>query len=183
MKRTLATAGSAPVTTTEVKAQLAINFSDDDTLLAALIAAATDMAENITGRQLMTQTWDHWFDEFPEQILLPIAPIASVGSVKYYDGTNTQQTLSSSLYYADLHSYPAVIKPVTTWPATYDKPNAVTVRITAGYASADLIPAGIKQGILMLIGHLYENREATAPITITEVPMSARFLLEQWAVR
>lgn len=184
MKRALITApASYPVSTAEVKAQTTIDFADDDTLLRALIAAATDMAENYTGRSLIAQTWDYYLDDFPSCIDIPVGPVSAVTSVKYYDGSNVEQTLNSSLYYTDLRDWPVHLIPVTTWPAVYDKPNAVTVRLVQGHANAAAIPAAIKHAMLMMIAHLYENREAVAEKTMTEVPLGASFLLDQWAIR
>lgn len=176
MKRSLATApASKPVTLSEAKLHMNVEHTEDDALITSLIAAATDYAEQQTGRALITQVWDVFFDCFEDVLCIPMWPVASVGSVKYYDADDTEQTLSSSSYYVDTYSYPIRITPVSTWPGTATRPNAVTVRITAGAAAA---PDAVASAILMLVGHLYENREAGSPVSISEVPLGVEALLD-----
>ncbi|EKT1335036.1 phage gp6-like head-tail connector protein [Salmonella enterica] len=38
----------------------------------------------------------------------------------------------------------------------------------------------IKLGVLMLVGHFYENREATATGAINEMPLAVSFLIDPW---
>jgi hypothetical protein len=58
---------------------------------------------------------------------------------------------------------PARLTPIYggSWPQTQDVINAFTVRFTAGYGTtAASVPYDVKAAIKLLIGHLYENREA-----------------------
>lgn len=63
--RTVAPA-ETPVTLTEAKAHLRVDFDDDDTLIASLVNAATDYLDGwdgILARCLVTQTWTLERDE------------------------------------------------------------------------------------------------------------------------
>lgn len=155
-----------PVTLAEAKLHCRVDIADDDTLITALITAATEMAEQKTGRAIMTQTLELTLDAFPEAFELTRVPVQSITSVKYYDTTGTQQTLSNTLYAldaADDFGF-AYISPVYAgvWPDTRDQINAVAVRYVAGYADAASVPQSIKNWILLMVSTMYANRETEA---------------------
>lgn len=161
----LITAATAlAVSLIEAKAHLRVDTSDDDTLITAMITAATEAAEQMTGRAIMPQTWDLTLDVFPFDIELTRVPVASITSVIYTDTNGAEQTLSQSAY--SLHNYDdfgsAYVSPIydTEWPATRDQANAVKVRYVAGYANAAAVPEPIKAWIKLQVGAMYENREA-----------------------
>lgn len=164
---------SEPITTTEAKAHLRVASATDDVYIAATIKAVRQVAENILGRSLMLQGWTKTLDYFPDQIELPYPPITGVTNIDYYDTDGTLVTLSPTTYTLDSASEPGWIVPAYSyaWPDTLDAVNAVTVTYTAGYADAASVPEAIKQWMLVQIGNLYENREATVPgVTITPLP-------------
>lgn len=89
-----------PITLAEAKTQCKVEFSDDDTLITALIQAARDFGENLTERSFCTQTWVLTLDSFPgpslmgvpfgraysipkHAIVLERPPIQSVSSMTY----------------------------------------------------------------------------------------------------
>ena len=48
------------------------------------------------------------------------------------------------------------------WPVTLPQIGATTMRIVAGYGpDASTVPENVKEAVLLVVGHLYENREAT----------------------
>ena len=155
-----------PVTLAEAKLHCRVDIADDDTLITALITAATEMAEQKTGRAIMTQTLELTLDAFPEAFELTRVPVQSITSVKYYDTTGAQQTLSNTLYAMDATDDFgfAYISPVYAgvWPDTRDQINAVAVRYVAGYADAASVPQSIKNWILLMVSTMYANRETEA---------------------
>jgi uncharacterized phiE125 gp8 family phage protein len=174
-----------PVTLAEAKLHLRVDGTDEDTLINALIAAATQQAENYTWRTLMTTVYEYIADSFSKQIELDTFPIATIDSIKYYDLNNVQQTLIVSAYESNLNECPVLIRPKENyyWPDTIIRFDAVTVRFTAGYASAAAVPAAIKQAILMIVGHLYANREDVVTGTqVNTMPQSSQYLLNTYRV-
>lgn len=151
-----------PVELATAKLHCRVDASDEDTLLTALITAATEMAEQKTGRALMTQTWSMALGAFPEYVELTRVPVQSITSVKYYDTAGVQQTLSNTLYslaqddfgFARIYSVPGSV-----WPDTYERNDAVEVVYVAGYANAAAVPESIKQWILLMISTMFDNRE------------------------
>lgn len=153
---------SEPITIVEAKAHLRVDVADDDALITALIVAAREAAEHITGRSLMPTVWELALDGFEDEIALPKPPLASVTSVKHLDTDGVLQTVDPTDYLLDSHSEPARLMPAygESWPTTRDQSNAVLIRYTAGYADAAAVPQQIKNWMLLRIGVLYENREA-----------------------
>jgi uncharacterized phiE125 gp8 family phage protein len=153
-----------PVTLAEAKAHCRVDTSTDDALIDGMIKAAVDKCEHYTGRALMAQTWRLTLDEFPEAFELTRIPVASVASVKYFDGTGTEITMASTDYALDNASDfgSAYVVPVYggAWPSARVQANAVQVNFVAGYADAASVPSALKSWILLAVGAMYENREA-----------------------
>ena len=190
-------AQAEPVTLAEVKDHLRVDHTNDDDYINSLIIVATDYTENITGRSLIEKTYDYYADCFPPiysiAIELDAPPLISVTSIKYYDEADVEQTWSAAEYVVDTDQlskgkvYPGRDY---LWPATRLFPKSVHIEFIAGYESTsspqDLpenIPVELKQAMLLLIGHLYENRESTAAgIKIEQVPDSYDALIANYKV-
>jgi uncharacterized phiE125 gp8 family phage protein len=172
-----------PVSLSEAKAHLRVDFSEDDTLIGSLIAAAVSHLDGYSGvlsRALVTQTWRADFMRWPESdriLRLPLAPVASVTSVKYFDASNVEQTLSASGNYALLtdHIGPYLrFTPSFTAPTLYDeRDDAVRVTFVAGFGNATAVPQAIKAAILFMVADLYAQRETFSAGSMAPVPMSA----------
>lgn len=164
---------SEPVTLTEAKAHCRIDTTADDTLVSSLITAARAWCESRIGQCLMPATYRLKLDRFcGHEIELPYPPLTAVSSIAYVDSAGSAQTLSSALYAVDTDSKPGRVSPVyaEVWPTTREQLQAITITYTAGYASASVVPQSIKQAILLLVGHWYENREASV-VGVTSVPL------------
>lgn len=163
------------------KVHLRVDGDDEDALIASYVAAATDRLDGIggiLGRCLMPQTWTASFWGFAgDRLRLPLRPVASITSVKYYDTAGTLQTFSAAKYGLltdELGPYVRLLYP-NIWPAdvAVDRDNAVVVTFVAGYADAASVPAPIKAAILLMVGDLYANREtAVIGVPAAEIPMS-----------
>lgn len=145
------------------KAHLRVTASDDDTLITAMITAATETAEQLTGLAIMPQTWELTLDAFPDAFELTRVPAASVTSLKYYDADGVLTTMDGASYTLDIaddYGFAYVVPAYgTEWSAARDQINAVVVRYVAGYANAAAVPQAIKSWILLKVGAMYENRE------------------------
>lgn len=151
-----------PVTIAEAKAFSRITIDDDDTLLTALITAATAHAEHYTGLRFVTQTLDLYLDSFPGlygTIRVP-GPVSSITSIKYIDTDGVEQTMDSADYITDLISNPARITPAVEgeWPETRDQVNAVVIRFVQG-ASVSECPEDVKTFIKAYVNHVYDGKD------------------------
>jgi uncharacterized phiE125 gp8 family phage protein len=156
-----------PVSVEEAKSWCRIDHGHEDDLLAHLVRAAREYAENFTGRALATQTWELWLDAFPScdggGLVLPRPPLQSVASVVYADAEGVSQTLATDLYSYDAKREPGWLVPAygEDWPDTNDQMNAVKVTFVAGYGRAAQVPALAKLALRLLVCHWYVHRDAT----------------------
>ncbi len=161
-----------PVTLDEAKAHLRLDSNADDAYVSALIAAARERAELFLRRALITQTFEYTLDGFPASpsfifstsvIDLPRPPLQAVESIKYIDTAGAEQTLAPESYVIDASSNEIgriALAWTQYWPITRCSINSVVIRFLAGYGDApEEVPQVIRQGILIEISNLYENRE------------------------
>lgn len=170
-----------PITLDEAKHQVCQDGTIDDSHLGSiLIPAVRQRGENATNRAFITQTWDYVLDAFPsdDYIELPLPPLQSVTSLKYYDTSGTQQTWASTNY--DVQA-PAgdrcargrlKLSYGVTWPSTYGEIGDVTIRFVCGYGSTrESVPHLLRAAMLMDLASLDAQRENVLVGTIvTTVP-------------
>jgi uncharacterized phiE125 gp8 family phage protein len=157
-----------PITLAEAKQALSIEDNNDDARIINMIKSARYMAELFTGLKLYTQTIDRSFDDWPGSTFsLDVWPLQSIDSLNYYDTSSpsTEQTLTvNDDYYADTTTKGGRIVQINSWPTTAIRPNAVRVRMTAGYSDIDNIPEYIKDGIKAYVVYLYDMDPMTKDI-------------------
>ena len=160
--RTTGPAGT-PVSLTEAKEHLRVDFGDDDALIASLVAAATDHLDGwsgVLGRALVTQTWRQDFPGWADPMRLPLFPVQSA-VIGYDDEDGDEQTLSAGWsLLADARGAYIARNAGIDWPALGDAPSPVRITFVAGYGAAAAVPAPIKAAILLITAGLYEHREA-----------------------
>lgn len=181
-----------PVTLAEAKLHLRVDTSADDALITTLILAARTLAEEVSGRAFIDQTWDWFLDEFENSdtlLRIPKPPLNSIVTLKYIDEDGATITLAASEYKVDTASEPGRVVPAfdKTWPATRDEINAVEIRFLAGFGTATAdVPDRFKAAIKLIVGGWYEFREdiiATGAVPQTlPVPLASLSLLRQTSV-
>jgi uncharacterized phiE125 gp8 family phage protein len=177
-----------PLSLSEIKKHLLVEHDEQDDLIALYAAAATQWIDGpswLGGRTIMPQTWDLTLDTFPShEIKLPLIPVQSIQQIAYDDVDGNETFMNNADYELDASGYPVWVVPVTGWPSTVEAINAVRIRFVAGYQDATQVPAPIKAAILLLIGHLFANREEVAPglPPRTQIPVGATDLLSPWRI-
>lgn len=174
--RLITAPAAEPVSLAEFKLQARIDGSDEDALLALIIAAARAKAENYTGTAIMPQTWEQTLDAWPSaggavELLKP--PVALIASVTYLDPAGLPQVLAPGAYVLDDATYPGWLLPVagTGWPTARCGANVIGIRYITGYPSAAAVPADMKSWLLLTAAFLYEQREVMAMgERIAEIP-------------
>jgi uncharacterized phiE125 gp8 family phage protein len=118
---------------------------------------------------------------------LPMPRLVSVTSITYLDTYGDLQTLDPATYSVDINSQPARIVPSInlTWPTTdYYMPGSVQVTYVSGSygdgVDVNTCPRSIVAAILLMVGHLYENREATSQLALKTIPLGVDALLNAY---
>lgn len=183
-----------PLSTTEVKEYLRETSASQDRVIDTLIKAARRKVESITNRQLLEATWELWLDAFPcPYIDVPRPPLRSVESIKYLDTNGTEQTWAVADYRVSKPAGPYCARGRITpaygesYPTTQQVIDAVKVQFKAGYGTdPDTVPEDLKEAMLLLISHWYENREAIVigiGNLVTPVPLGVATLLAPFKTR
>lgn len=177
MHKVITDAIAEPLLLADVKLHLRADTTDDDALITALIPTAREFAEHYTGRSLVVRTLEMALHGFPEDhIDLDAPPVSSVVSIKYTDMAGIEQTVPDTDYTLSLYGDSCRVSRayLKQWPVTQDIADAVRIRYVAGYAT---LPDAARSAMLLLIGHLYQNRQSVSAAKLVEVPMGAIALL------
>ena len=138
----------------------------NDAYITSIITVARTACEGRTERSLITTPWLLKLDGFPDAIELASPPLIAVQSVQYLDELGALQTLDPASYVVDTQSEPGYLVPApeAAWPTTQAGAiNTVRVAYTAGYGPTGAsVPAPLRHWILLAIGEMYENRNASA---------------------
>lgn len=165
-----------PIDLADAKDHLRVDGDEDDSYISALITAARQHVEVGCHLAIMPQEWSLILPAFPAGYLpLSGGPYRAIDSVEYINPQGDTQALTD---YQVVLAPPARIAPNGSWPVVANRLDAVTVRAQTGYENVAAVPAPIKQAILLLVGHWYENREASViGTTVAELPMAVESLL------
>lgn len=176
-----------PVSIAEAKAHLRLEGSDEDALVASLILTSRLHIEAALGLALITQGWNYLRDAWPRTrtLNLPTRPVQSITAVRVYPIEGPAVTVPPSAYELDGHGAPArlVLSGATPAPAPGRASNGIEIAYVAGYGDTPSdVPAPIRQALLLLIAHWYENRspfelagsDAPIPAAISELLMPYR---------
>lgn len=178
-----------PVALNDVKLHLRIDVDavDEDEYLEALITVARNHVEDVTGRALLTQTWDYFLDGWPcaNSIKLPFgnlqdgAGVAPIVTWKDTAGTVTTLTVTTDyLVETNGEGIGRIVLPYgVTWPSgTLYPSNPITIRFVCGWTAA-AIPFKIVAAVKMLCAKLYEGRgEDVVGQTVSEDKVVDRLL-------
>ncbi len=176
-----------PISVEEVKAQLYLCDDDggDDALIARCITAARQHVEHLTGMALVQQTREGQASTWASRnyVELPGYPLQSVSAIGYTDTSGNEYVWDSANYFVD-----TIATPGRVWAASWPKTAliawrpAVKYTYVCGYADAASVPEDVRAAMFLLIGDLYENREAVVveagltPVTLA----TARNLYQQY---
>lgn len=167
----------------EIKERLVVETSEDDDLLQAFIDSATDYAQQYTGIKFLNQSVTYYTDCLPASnkfLEIPSHNASAVTAISYIDPADAVQTEDLADYYIDTNAMSVKIKPISGWPTIRTEGfNNFTVVVTEGWATVDDVPDSIKQGVALLVGHYYRNRESTIIGTSAlELPLGSKAHLD-----
>lgn len=176
----LAAPAAEPVTLAEARAHLRLDATEEDTLLGALLVAARTALEAATRRALLSQSWRLTMDDWPAPpVELPLAPVLTVDAVKVVTIGGSMLTIDPAFYEVDAAGTPPRLaaRRGQAWPMPATRLAGIAVDFTAGYGSPAEVPPPLRQAVLMLVAHWFENREPVAVGAGAELPMMVAALI------
>jgi len=173
------------VTLAEAKLHCRIDHANEDALITRLLSVARRQCEQISGYAFTTRTLVSKLDYWPCDgcLELPYPPLQSVTSIVYTDADDAPHTFAASNYVVDTHSIPGrvILKSGASWPSdTLQVGAAITITYVAGFGAAAAVPDTYKAAMLLIVGHLYENRESVVVqqgVGMIQVPQAVEWLL------
>lgn len=145
-----------------------------DALASASLAASRDYAEQFTGMDLATRSYEYRIDAFAD-IDLPRYPVQAIPTITYLDADGVEQPLDSAVYAFDAGQ--ADLDPTARlslvdgqeWPATNGDAECVRVAFDTGFADIDAsppsptMPAGILTAMLVHLMALVDDPSGNKP--------------------
>lgn len=155
-----------PVALAEAKAHLRVDGTAEDTLITSLIATSRLQVEAALGLALILQSWSWRIDRWPPggTIILPLRPVSVITSIRVQNADLSYTVVPPASYLLDGQGAPARLVPTGAGlPPPGIAALGCEVNFTAGYgALAADVPAPLRQAILLLAAHWFENREPLA---------------------
>ena len=178
-----------PVTIDRLRDHLRVRHDLEDSLYLEYLEAATQLVEEWTERAFITRTfrWTNWNFAHPDDsqiIEIPVTPLVSIESIKYYDADDAEQTLAATEYYIEgSEQVPACVYPVNPWPVVKERYDAVWIDYTAGHGEtpADM-PAKLRLVLCQLVEHFNRHRGPIESSGVSELPLSTRSLINSLKV-
>jgi uncharacterized phiE125 gp8 family phage protein len=171
----LAIVGAAPtpcVTTAEAKQHLRVDIADDDLLIGALVDAAQGHVEQVLAwRALTPRTYSVSYDTWNGyNVYLPMPPISAITSVSIVDDEGGTSVVLDPLK-VKLDKELGRLRMTGSTVNGGGAAGRLVVVYSAGYT---VVPGWARAAVLLLTGHLYENREGVvvgAGVSAIEVPL------------
>ena len=170
----------------DVKDHLKVDVTADDTLITNLIKAATSSCQEYTNRFFLSTILEQYSSSWIGISELFKSPVSLIEEITYFNENNDPKTLSSSVYNLNNVIMPSVIEVNVgeSFPNIAERWDAVKVKYHVGVGDISEVDNGIKQALLLTIGHWYANRETVVVgRQVNEVPMAAKYLLDQYKIQ
>ena len=164
------------------KNHLRVEHSSDDALITSLITASQDVVQQYTGDFMQRTGVNFYSDAFLDFMDLHGGTDLTVSGVTYVNTNGAISTVSSGDYQLDGKGYPARLRMMTIPTDVKDQLNVVTVQTISGYDTDDR-PQALVSAMLLIIGHLYENRQDVGRFKHHEIPMASKYLMEPYRLK
>lgn len=167
---------SEPIEASAVReSYLNVTDSTEEAYIDTLISTVVDYYERQFDKAIVSQTITEKFHKLSECMSLTVSPVISVSSMTYINDLGASVPMVENTdFYVTKSTIDAKIVLAENFSATLkDRPDAVTVVYTAGYAT---VPENIKQSIMEKVARLYYMREDNTEMAMQTVFSSAYML-------
>lgn len=183
-----------PLTLAEAKEHLKIDHADEDGYITTLISAARKFAEGYTRLRLVEQTLMWTLDRWPGYggttqeshplisgygknrfLEVPAGPLISVTSITTYDDADVGTVWDVANYYVSSPQNRVYRRTGVAWPIAGRAGGGIEILYKAGFGTlASDVPKSLRQALLLLVSHLYQNREPVTEGAALNVPFTIR---------
>jgi len=178
--------GSSPVTLAEAKAQSRIVHDSEDSLIQSYITASIELCESHTQKIVQLSTVKSYFEDGETAIELN-RPVRAINAIKYIDADGAEQSITAD--YTVLSQYDnGVLLSLDVVPdyqqiwveyvAGYDDYTVTGSELEVINSGTLTVPTTFKIACLMLVSHMYNNREAVSDFQRYELPMGVKHMLD-----
>ncbi len=154
----------------EAKAQLRVDWADEDSHIKALIMAASQRVETMTQRRFLSQDLEWVRDDWRDPMVLPIAGATDcqglrIDQVSYVDLTGETLVLDPSQYWVRPAGVTlSVVKRwYVIWPWLGDGAERIVIKVHVEGAAAG-VPDEARHAVKLLVAHWYQHREAVVGV-------------------
>jgi uncharacterized phiE125 gp8 family phage protein len=163
------------------KNHLRVEHSSDDALITSLITASQDVVQQYTGDFMQRTAVNFYSDTFMDFMDLH-GGTNLFAIVLYINAVSGTTVAAVADYQLDGKSYPSRLRMMKIPDDVKDQLNAVTVQTISGYDTDDR-PQALVSAMLLIIGHLYENRQDVGRFKHHEIPMASKYLMEPYRLK
>lgn len=179
-----------PISLTEAKDYLRVDFNNDDTFISELISIARVKILKDTGQVMGLQTITEYFTNWGTipttggNLILPLSYMGYWdGSndfiVKYFDTNNTEQTLTEGTDYLVIQHMGLIKVQFINTFNTFDRLDAISIEYQIEPQNADSTRP-LLIAMYLLIQHYYDNRSAVSFLKVDEMPMGYFNIINQY---
>jgi uncharacterized phiE125 gp8 family phage protein len=146
------------VTLEDTMSFMRVTERSEDTMIQSMIDSAVEMAESFMRRDILTTTWEGYFDTFYTDLTLERAKFQSVEAVDYLvSGTYT--TLAASEYTVKKGGIYGQICELNDPGDVEDTFDSIRITFKTGWGdTAESVPSSLKLAIQNMTLYIYENR-------------------------
>ena len=179
-----------PISLTEAKDYLRVDFNNDDTFISELISIARVKILKDTGQVMGLQTITEYFTNWGTipttggNLILNLSYMGYWdGSndfiVKYFDTNNTEQTLTEGTDYLVIQHMGLIKVQFINTFNTFDRLDAISIEYQIEPQNADSTRP-LLIAMYLLIQHYYDNRSAVSFLKVDEMPMGYFNIINQY---
>ena len=179
-----------PISLIEAKDYLRVDFNNDDTFITELISIARIQILKDTGQVMGLQNITEYFTNWGTipttggNLILPLSYMGYWdGSndfiVKYYDTTNTLQTLTEGTDYLVIQHMGLIKVQFLNTFNRFDRLDAISINYVIEPENADSTRP-LLIAMYLLIQHYYDNRSAVSFLKVDEMPMGYFNIINQY---
>jgi uncharacterized phiE125 gp8 family phage protein len=157
--------GAEPVSATDVRQTLRIDYEGDDTMIERLIVAARQLCEKDTNAAIVEQTVRAYYDEWNcGKFELPKPPLIEVTALEYKSAGEWLAVPSGD--FQVVGNYPAFLLTDTFYGYSCD-PQSIRVTFRAGFPSGTQL-ASIEHALIIQAASMYANPTCSTLLDATK---------------